>query len=261
MYFPALSKTKNPFQERERERERERETMKSLRRLLRRGLVCRRTELCTGSGAPYASRRLLLLDSSAASTSQNRSASSAFPPFKSTSIPPFHSSKWDLLRGLSLVGINGTPRYVTGRELSGMGMIEFSHTFGSLSKRARNIKRFGRFNPSSLMFYPGKQVMEVGCTDFPNAHSAMNSPLAKALFGIDGVTRVFFGSNFITITKSHDVAWDILKPEISAAIEDFYSSGKPPFLDSNAAASMDTAIRKYPHEYFMREHLEACLCG
>lgn len=42
-------------------------------------------------------------------------------------------------------------------------------------------------NPSSLMFYPGKPVMEVGSADFPNARTAMNSPLAKALYGIDGM--------------------------------------------------------------------------
>jgi hypothetical protein len=41
-------------------------------------------------------------------------------------------------------------------------------------------------NPSSLMFHPGEPVMEVGSADFPNARAAMNSPLAKALFGIDG---------------------------------------------------------------------------
>lgn len=41
-------------------------------------------------------------------------------------------------------------------------------------------------NPSSLMFYPGKSVMEVGSADFPNARSAMNSPLAKALYAVDG---------------------------------------------------------------------------
>ena len=41
-------------------------------------------------------------------------------------------------------------------------------------------------NPSSLMFYPGKPVMEVGSADFPNARSAMNSPLARALYGVDG---------------------------------------------------------------------------
>ena len=41
-------------------------------------------------------------------------------------------------------------------------------------------------NPASLMFYPGKQVMETGSADFPNARSAMSSPLAKSLYGIDG---------------------------------------------------------------------------
>lgn len=41
-------------------------------------------------------------------------------------------------------------------------------------------------NPASLMFYPGKPVMEAGSADFPNARSAMSSPLAKSLYGIDG---------------------------------------------------------------------------
>lgn len=85
--------------------------------------------------------------------------------------------------------------------------------------------------------------MEVGSADFPNPRSAMNSPLAKSLFAIDGVTRVFFGSDFVTVTKSEDASWDLLKPEIFAAIMDFYSSSQPLFLDSQAAAAMDTAIR------------------
>ncbi|XP_021733235.1 nifU-like protein 4, mitochondrial [Chenopodium quinoa] len=99
-------------------------------------------------------------------------------------------------------------------------------------------------NPASLMFYPGKPVMEIGSSDFPNARTAMNSPLAKALFGIDGVTRVFFGSDFVTVTKSDDITWDILKPEIFAAIMDFYTSGQPLFLDESTAASKDTAIHE-----------------
>lgn len=94
------------------------------------------------------------------------------------------------------------------------------------------------------MFYPGKPVMEVGSADFPNSRSAMSSPLAKSLYGIDGITRVFFGSDFITVTKSDDASWDFIKPEIFAAIMDFYSSGKPLFLDSNTAAAMDTAIHE-----------------
>ncbi|XP_009414565.1 nifU-like protein 4, mitochondrial isoform X4 [Musa acuminata AAA Group] len=99
-------------------------------------------------------------------------------------------------------------------------------------------------NPLSLMFYPGQPVMEVGSADFPNARSAMTSPLAKSMFEIDGVSRVFFGSDFVTVTKSEEASWDFLKPEIFAAIMDFYSSGKPLLLDSNVAAYMDTAIHE-----------------
>ncbi|ESQ30345.1 hypothetical protein EUTSA_v10011711mg [Eutrema salsugineum] len=99
-------------------------------------------------------------------------------------------------------------------------------------------------NPSSLMFNPGKPVMEVGSADFPNSRSAMGSPLAKAIFAIDGVVRVFFGSDFVTVTKSDDVTWDLLKPEIFAVVMDFYSSDQPLFLDSQAAAAKDTAINE-----------------
>ncbi|KAG2306422.1 hypothetical protein Bca52824_026170 [Brassica carinata] len=99
-------------------------------------------------------------------------------------------------------------------------------------------------NPSSLMFYPGKPVMEVGSADFPNVRSALGSPLAKSIYSIDGVVRVFFGSDFVTVTKSDDVSWDILKPEIFAAVMDFYSSGQPLFLDSQATAAKDTAINE-----------------
>lgn len=131
--------------------------------------------------------------------------------------------------------------------------------FGPFSPKARNLaplsaaagQKRNMFiqtqstpNPLSLMFYPGKPVMEVGSSDFPSARTAMSSPLAKSLFAIDGITRVFFGSDFITVTKSDEASWDFLKPEVFAAIMDFYSSGKPLFVDSNAAAAMDTAIHE-----------------
>ncbi|XP_074290586.1 nifU-like protein 4, mitochondrial isoform X1 [Silene latifolia] len=103
-------------------------------------------------------------------------------------------------------------------------------------------------NPASLMFHPGKSVMEVGSFDFPNARTAMNSPLARSLFAIDGVTRVFFGSDFVTVTKSDDISWDILKPEIFAAITDFYTSSQPLFLDESTAASKDTTIHEEDSE-------------
>lgn len=61
-------------------------------------------------------------------------------------------------------------------------------------------------NPSSLMFLPGKPVLETGSKDFTSARDAMASPLAIKLFRIDGVTGVFFGSDFITV-KVRSVTW------------------------------------------------------
>eukprot|EP00877_Chromochloris_zofingiensis_P012698 jgi/Chrzof1/7682/Cz02g32230.t1 len=97
-------------------------------------------------------------------------------------------------------------------------------------------------NPQSLMFVPGKPVMENGPYDFSNARAAMVSPLAKRLFGIDGVTGVFFGSDFITVTKSDDYTWAVLKPDIFAGIMDHFTSGDPLFSDEKTLAASDTAI-------------------
>ncbi|KAI3987140.1 hypothetical protein MKX01_036930, partial [Papaver californicum] len=111
-------------------------------------------------------------------------------------------------------------------------------------KRSMFIQTQSTPNPSSLMFYPGKPVMEVGSADFPNPRTAMNSPLAKALYGVDGISRVFYGSDFVTVTKSEEASWDFLKPEIFAAIMDFYTSGQPLFLDAGVASAKDTAIHE-----------------
>ncbi|XP_028125378.1 nifU-like protein 4, mitochondrial isoform X1 [Camellia sinensis] len=195
--------------------------MKGFGRLVRHGL-CRRSDVCSRNSARYASTRLLFVSSTttaSSSTSQNLKAFSGFTSLKSSPISSLHSLKWDAF-----------------------GVLFYGNVTLAGQRRTMFIQTQSTPNPSSFMFYPGKPVMEVGSADFPNARSAMNSPLAKALYGIDGITRVFFGSDFITVTKSEDVPWDILKPEIFAAIMDFYSSGKPLFLDANTAASMDTAI-------------------
>jgi Fe-S cluster biogenesis protein NfuA len=99
-------------------------------------------------------------------------------------------------------------------------------------------------NPSSLKFLPGTSVLEQGSTlDFPTASSAFCSPLAKLLFRIDGVKSVFFGSDFITITKLDDESteWKTLKPEIYATIMDFFASGLP-IVNEDAMPSSDTEI-------------------
>ncbi|KAK6144669.1 hypothetical protein DH2020_021489 [Rehmannia glutinosa] len=133
----------------------------------------------------------------------------------------------------------------TSLKSSSLGLSQLNPFRGRFrQRRSMFIQTQSTPNPASLMFYPGKSVMDTGSADFPNARSAMSSPLAKTLFGIDGITRVFYGSDFVTVTKSEDTSWDFLKPEIFAAMMDFYSSGQPLFLDSDSAASMDTAIHE-----------------
>ena len=80
-------------------------------------------------------------------------------------------------------------------------------------------------NPSSLKFLPGKIVMEKETADFRNVEEAKRSPFALNLFKIDGVEGVFFGSDFISITKNDNHEWQMLKPSISETIIEFYKSG------------------------------------
>ncbi|MHA1564590.1 MAG: NifU family protein [Alphaproteobacteria bacterium] len=82
-------------------------------------------------------------------------------------------------------------------------------------------------NPANLKFLPGRAVLETGTADFPNAQSAARSPLARRLFGLDGVTGVFLGQDFITVTKHADIAWKALEPLVRDAILDFFVSGDP----------------------------------
>lgn len=92
-------------------------------------------------------------------------------------------------------------------------------------------------NPNSIKFYPGCEVLEQGTVDFPNATSAHGSFLARQLFKIDGVKSVFFGQDFITVTRlDDDFDWKVIKPEIFATIMDFFASGLPVLTDSNPSA-------------------------
>ena len=88
-----------------------------------------------------------------------------------------------------------------------------------------NIKTELTPNPSSLKFLPGQAVMEKGTADFRNMEEANRSPLALNLFKIDGVEGVFFGSDFISITKSNNREWQVLKPSISETIIEYFKSG------------------------------------
>jgi len=81
-------------------------------------------------------------------------------------------------------------------------------------------------NPATLKFLPGCQVMNSGTANFPVASDAGRSPLAMGLFGVDGITGVFLGADFITVTKSDDKDWEIIKPQVLGAIMEHFQSGK-----------------------------------
>ncbi len=91
-------------------------------------------------------------------------------------------------------------------------------------------------NPATLKFLPGQTVLELGTADFPSVEAAQKSPLARRIFAAGGVTGVFFGTDFVTVTKAEATVWDHVKPAILGAIMEHYQSGAP-VLEGEQTAS------------------------
>ena len=91
-------------------------------------------------------------------------------------------------------------------------------------------------NPATLKFLPGRAVLETGTLDMRDPADAAKSPLAERLFGIEGVDGVFFGSDFITVSKSAG-EWPQLKPAILGAIMEHFMSGVPLLRDGETASA------------------------
>lgn len=102
-------------------------------------------------------------------------------------------------------------------------------------------------NPATLKFLPGKAVMENGTANFAEPDSAGRSPLATRLFAIEGVSGVFLGSDFVTVTKADDKDWDVMRPQVLGGIMEHYQSGRPVVeegTDTVEAAGDDDPIVK-----------------
>jgi Fe-S cluster biogenesis protein NfuA len=91
-------------------------------------------------------------------------------------------------------------------------------------------------NPATLKFLPGRAVLEGGTLELRDREQAAQSPLAEQLFGIPGVSGVFFGSDFITVTKDAG-EWQQLKPMILGAIMEHFMSGAPLVAAGSAGQS------------------------
>jgi len=102
-------------------------------------------------------------------------------------------------------------------------------------------------NPATLKFIPGRTVLDNGTMEFANKEAATRSPLADRLFAVPGVTGVFYGSDFVTVTKDGS-DWQHLKPAILGAIMEHYMSGAPLLADG---AQPDAAV--HDEEFFDKE--------
>ncbi|RVV96661.1 NifU family protein [Mesobaculum littorinae] len=99
-------------------------------------------------------------------------------------------------------------------------------------------------NPATLKFLPGQSVLDAGTADFPSVEAAEKSPLAARIFAAGGVSGVFFGTDFVTVTKTDDVEWDHIKPAVLGAIMEHYQSGQP--VMSGTSGTVDHAVHDGP---------------
>ncbi len=111
-------------------------------------------------------------------------------------------------------------------------------------------------NPNTLKFLPGRDVAGEGALyDFPDAAAAARSPLAAEIFAVDGVARVFFGVDFVAVTKSAG-EWQHLKPAILGAIMEHFQMGRPLVNASGAEAAKTDAELSEDDEDIVEQIIE-----
>ncbi len=89
------------------------------------------------------------------------------------------------------------------------------------------IETEGTPNPATLKFLPGRAILGDATADFADADAALISPLAEALFGLEGVARVFLGGDFVTVTKTPAVEWQALKPQVLGLLMEHLVENRP----------------------------------
>lgn len=95
-------------------------------------------------------------------------------------------------------------------------------------------------NPQTLMFRPGQKVTDGVTADFPTPEAAEAAPLAAALFAMGDVEGVFFGEDFVSVTKAEGSAdWADLKPQVLGVLVDHFGSGAPVYAAGGAAVQTD----------------------
>ncbi|MGH7089199.1 MAG: NifU family protein [Stellaceae bacterium] len=89
-------------------------------------------------------------------------------------------------------------------------------------------------NPATLKFLPGRTVMAAGTANFADPDDCVRSPLARRLFALPGVTGVFLGADFVSVSKDEATDWYRLKPAVLGAVMEHFTSGEPSFVGEAA---------------------------
>lgn len=113
-------------------------------------------------------------------------------------------------------------------------------------------------NPQTLKFLPGREVLEGEPRDFRDPEDAGVSPLASALFAIDGVTGVFLGHDFVAVTKDGG-DWAHLKPAVLGAIMEHFMAGNPVIAGASQAAPEPSEIFFEPEDAELVEVIKELL--
>ena len=98
-------------------------------------------------------------------------------------------------------------------------------------------------NPSTLKFLPGREVLPNGSMDFRSEQDAKKSPLAEALFNVDGVVGVFLSDDFITITKRDDKDWHLMKPGLLGVIMEHFTANRPVVIADDENSKSDSSVQ------------------
>lgn len=97
-------------------------------------------------------------------------------------------------------------------------------------------------NPATVKFIPGVDVMPSGVAEFMNAEAAAKSPLAERIFQIAGVQSVFFGRDFVSVTKNETTEWSSIKAQILGAVMQHFTTGEPLFKDGHEGGLVDDSM-------------------
>ena len=103
-------------------------------------------------------------------------------------------------------------------------------------------------NPSTLKFLPGREVFPNGSMEFRSEQDQQKSPLAAALFNVDGVVGVFLSDDFITITKRDDKDWHLMKSGLLGVIMEHFTANRPVVISDSENSEPGSSIENGDEE-------------